>query len=172
MIGALKNNVEIGARRRRRAEPLGDPRVCGLRVPPRRRATCSASRSRTSWTAAISNAQICTQPSDIQTAVTSFTHPDVSLPEPRDAVALGTQAEAPKQPKLKRARDLDARPQRDDDPGLARDTSYKLGLQGFHTVQLPPTMLADAPPPGLRTGRLVYYDAVQPNAEAGRAAGR
>ena len=48
-------------------------------------------------------------------------------------------------------------------PGLARDTSYKLALAGYHTVQLPPPMLADTPSQTY-SSTYVYYDSVQPNA--------
>jgi hypothetical protein len=110
------------------------------------------------------NAQICTQPSDIQTAVSSFTHPDVSLPSRVNAVALGNKPKAPKQPKLQRSSITTLVLNGTTQPGLARDTSYKLGQQGFHTVQLPPPTFPNAPTADYES-TLVYYDAVQPNAK-------
>ncbi|MGZ4335496.1 MAG: LCP family protein, partial [Gaiellaceae bacterium] len=76
------------------------------------------------------NAQVCAQPSDIQTAVASFSHPDVSLPTRANAVALGRTPQAPKQPKLTRAAITTLVLNGTTVPGLARDTSYKLALQG------------------------------------------
>jgi LCP family protein required for cell wall assembly len=110
------------------------------------------------------NAQVCTQPSDIQTAVASFTHPDVSLPDRAGSVAAGIKPKELKQPKLKRAAISTLVLNGTTQAGLARDTSYKLGLQGFHTVQLPPTIQADAPTQNY-VNTLIYYDAVQPNAK-------
>jgi LCP family protein required for cell wall assembly len=111
------------------------------------------------------NAQICAQPSDIQTAVSSFSHPDVSLPTRANAVAAGLKPKEPKQPKLKRAAITTLVLNGTTVPGLARDTSYKLALQGFHTVQLPPPTLPNAPTQSYQT-TFVYYDAVQPDAKA------
>ena len=76
------------------------------------------------------NAQVCTQPSDIQTAVTSFTHPDVSLPDRAGSVAAGIKPKQLKQPKLKRAAITTLVLNGTTQAGLARDTSYKLGLAG------------------------------------------
>jgi LCP family protein required for cell wall assembly len=111
------------------------------------------------------NAQVCAQPSDIQTAVASFSHPDVSLPKNANAVALGRKPQKPKQPKLKRAAITTLVLNGTTVTGLARDTSYKLALQGFHTVQLPPPTFPNAPTQNYET-TFVYYDAVQPNAKA------
>jgi LCP family protein required for cell wall assembly len=110
------------------------------------------------------NAQICAQPSDIQEAVSSFTHPDVSLPQRANAVALGRKPKQAKQAKLKRESITTLVLNGTTTPGLARDTSYKFAQQGFHTVQLPPPLQADAPPQNYDTN-LVYFDAVQPNAK-------
>ncbi|MGZ4290200.1 MAG: LCP family protein [Gaiellaceae bacterium] len=110
------------------------------------------------------NAQVCAQPSDIQTAVASFSHPDVSLPTRANAVALGRKPQAQKQPKLQRAAITTLVLNGTTVPGLARDTSYKLALQGFHTVQLPPPTFPNAPTQSYDT-TYVYYDAVQPNAK-------
>ena len=49
-----------------------------------------------------------------------------------------------------------------------RDTSYKLAVAGFHTVQLPATIFADAPTQDYVANK-VYYDSVQPNAKAAAA---
>ena len=110
------------------------------------------------------NAQVCSTTSDIQTAVTSFMHPDVSLPSRANAVALGRKPHEAAQPKLQRAQITALVLNGTTVTGLARDTSYKLGLQGFHTVQLPPPTRADAPTSTF-TDNYVYYDAVQSNAK-------
>ena len=48
-------------------------------------------------------------------------------------------------------------------PGLARDTSYKLAVAGYHTRHLPAQILADAPSQSYYSND-VYFDPVQPNA--------
>ena len=111
------------------------------------------------------NAQVCATTADMQAAVASFMHPDVTLPTRANAVALGRKPQAPKQPPLQRAAITTLVLNGTNVPGLARDTSYKLGLQGFHTVQLPPPAQPNAPTQTYDQ-TLVYYDAVQPNAKA------
>ncbi len=110
------------------------------------------------------NAQVCAQPSDIQAAVASFAHPDVSLPKRANAVALGRRPVAAKQPALKRSAITTLVLNGTTTPGLARDTSYKLAVQGFHTVQLPPPTFPNAPTSTYDTTE-VYYDTVQANAK-------
>jgi LCP family protein required for cell wall assembly len=114
------------------------------------------------------NAQVCAQSADIQTAVSSFLHPDVTLPARANAAAAGIKPHVPKQSKLKRAAITTLVLNGTTVPGLARDTSYKLALQGFHTVQLPPPTYPNAPT--TQTATDVYYDSVQPNAK--QAAGQ
>jgi LCP family protein required for cell wall assembly len=111
------------------------------------------------------NAQVCSTTADIQTAVSSFMHPDVSLPTRANDAALGRKPHVAKQPKLQRSQITALVLNGTTVTGLARDTSYKLGLQGFHTVQLPPPTRADAPT-STYTDNYVYYDAVQSNAKA------
>ena len=111
------------------------------------------------------NAELIAAPSDIQTAVNQFEHPDVTIAARAAAVALGRKPTLPK-----RAAQLD--PSKISTlvlngttiAGLARDTSYKLALAGYHTVQLPATVLADAPSQTYSTTN-IYYDAIQPNAK-------
>ena len=116
------------------------------------------------------NAQICAQSSDIQSAVSTFTHPDVSLPDRANAVALGRKPKAPKQPKLKRAAITTLVLNGTTIPGFARDTSYKLGQQGFHTVQLPPSGAAERTDAELRLDlRLLRRRAAEREAGRGRS---
>jgi LCP family protein required for cell wall assembly len=109
------------------------------------------------------NAQVCAQTSDIQSAVASFSHPDVTLPTRANAAAAGLKPHLPKQSTLKREAITTLVLNGTTITGLARDTSYKLALQGFHTVQLPPPTFPNAPT--TQTATDVYYDAVQPNAK-------
>jgi LCP family protein required for cell wall assembly len=108
--------------------------------------------------------EVCAQPSDIQAAVSSFMHPDVSLPERANAVALGRKPRAASRPALRRSQITTLVLNGTTVPGLARDTSYKLAVAGYHTKQLPPQILADAPSQGYWSN-YVYYDSVQPNAK-------
>ena len=93
--------------------------------------------------------------------------PTSRLPTRANQTALGRKPTAPKQPVIKPQRDHDARPERDDaSAGLARDTSYKLAVAGFHTVQLPPPTFANTPPgTPTYTSNYVYFDPVQANAK-------
>jgi hypothetical protein len=110
------------------------------------------------------NAQECANPTDIQAAVSSFTHPDVSLPQRANAVALGRKPKEVTQPKLTRDAITTLVLNGTLITGLARDTSYRLAQQGFHTVQLPPPTFPNAPK-HTYDSTYVYYDAVQPNAK-------
>jgi LCP family protein required for cell wall assembly len=110
------------------------------------------------------NAQVCATTTDVQTAVTSFMHPDVSLPTRANDVALGHKPHEAKQPKLQRSQITALVLNGTTATGLARDTSYKLGLQGFHTVFLPDPIKANAPT-STYSDNYVYYDAVQGNAK-------
>jgi LCP family protein required for cell wall assembly len=109
------------------------------------------------------NAEVCTTPADVQSAAQTFLQPDVTLSKRADCQVIGCK------PKVHRAKEL-----KPADVttlvlngttllGLARDTSYKLAVAGFHTVQLPPTVLADAPRQDYYNS-FVYFDPVQPNA--------
>jgi hypothetical protein len=110
------------------------------------------------------NAEVCASPQDVQAAVDSFEHPDVSLPQRANAVALGRKPPAAKHTSLKPAQITALVLNGTTIAGLARDTSYKLAVAGYHTVQLPPSMLANAPSQGYYAN-YVYYDSVQPNAK-------
>jgi LCP family protein required for cell wall assembly len=164
IIGALKHNIEIarggsgGApglteieSYARLASSLGGGHLFRVQIP--NLVNCG-----------FLNAQVCSTTADIQTAVTSFMHPDVSLPGRANAVALGRKPHEAKEPKLQRAQITTLVLNGTTVTGLARDTSYKLGLQGFHTVQLPPPTRADAPT-STYSDSYVYYDAVQGNAK-------
>ena len=110
------------------------------------------------------NAQVCTTPTDVQTAVDSFEHPDVTLPGRTNAVALGRKPKAPKAAPLKPAQISTLVLNGTTILGLARDTSYKLAVTGYHTVQLPASMFANAPSQSYYSN-YVYFDSVQPNAK-------
>jgi len=101
---------------------------------------------------------------DIQAAVQSFEHPDVSLPQRANAVALGRKPQQPKQPLLKPAQDHDARPQRDDGSGPRARYVVQARADRYHTVQLPRRFS-----PTRRTRHIdttfVYYDSVQAHAK-------
>jgi LCP family protein required for cell wall assembly len=111
------------------------------------------------------NAEVCTSPSDIAAAVSSFEHPDVSLPARANAVALGRKPKEPKQQALKRDEVTTLVLNGTTIPGLARDTSYKLAVAGYHTVQLPGQLLPNAPSSSYYSN-VVYFDSVQPNAKS------
>ena len=112
----------------------------------------------------IGGAELIASPTDVSTAVDSFQHPDVTQASTATAVALGRKPKAPKQSALKASQISTLVLNGTTIPGLARDTSYKLAVDGFHTAQLPPTILADAPSQSYYS-TTVYYDTVQPLAK-------
>jgi LCP family protein required for cell wall assembly len=110
------------------------------------------------------NAQVCAAPTDVKAAVDQFMHPDVSLPGRANAVALNRKPKQPKQAPLKPDQITTLVLNGTTILGLARDTSYKLALAGYHTVHLPAAISADAPSKGYYSN-YVYFDTVQPNAK-------
>ncbi|MDX6440777.1 MAG: polyisoprenyl-teichoic acid--peptidoglycan teichoic acid transferase [Gaiellaceae bacterium] len=166
LIGALKHNLEIA-----RGGSTGTPSMpeiqsyVGLgyhlkpnhmfRVTINNLVDCGAF-----------GAQLCTQPSDIQAAVDSFMHPDVTLPARANRTALGRKPTAPKQPLIKPSEISTLVLNGTSVAGLAGDTSYKLAMAGFHTVQLPPTTPANTPQGSpTYTSSYVYFDPVQAHAK-------
>ena len=117
------------------------------------------------YSCGIANAQLCGSTSDIQAAVDSFMHPDVTLANRANDAALGIKRKVHKQKTIKRADITTLVLNGTTIGGLARDTSYKLAQAGFHTVQLPSTTRADTPT-ATYTSSYVYFDSVQPNAKA------
>ena len=83
------------------------------------------------------NAQVCTTTTDIQTAVTSFMHPDVTLPSRANAVALGRKPHEAAQPKLQRSQITALVLNGTTATGSPVTPRSSSGLQGFHTVLLP-----------------------------------
>ncbi len=164
LIGALKHNVEIG-----RGGSAGAPSMSeiqsyvglGYHLKPGHMFRVSIDNL---LNCGAFNAQVCGSQTDVQAAVDSFMHPDVTLPDRANAVALGRKPKAAKQPALKPSQITTLVLNGTTVAGLARDTSYKLAVAGFHTVQLPPTILADAPTQSYYSN-YVYFDSVQPNAK-------
>jgi LCP family protein required for cell wall assembly len=111
------------------------------------------------------NAEVCANESDIESAVQSFQHPDVTLPARANAAALGRKARLPKSKALKPSEISTLVLNGTTILGLARDTSYKLAVAGYHTVQLPANgpLVANAPSQ-TNYSNDVYFDSVQPNA--------
>jgi LCP family protein required for cell wall assembly len=110
------------------------------------------------------NAEICGTDSDIANATQAFMHPDVTLAKRANAQALGIK-QRPVQTKAITPTKISTLVLNGTTiGGLARDTSYKLAVAGFHTVHLPETVSADAPRSDYYES-YVYYDAVQPQAE-------
>jgi LCP family protein required for cell wall assembly len=110
------------------------------------------------------NAQVCASQSDVQAAVESFLHPDVTLPTRANDVALGRKPKAAKETALKPSQITTLVLNGTTAAGLARDTSYKLAMAGFHTVALPSTVYANTPTSTYLTN-YVYFDSVQPKAK-------
>ena len=169
LIGALKGSVEIGSGNCATCPPSFSEieSYAGLayKLPPGHLFRVALQNLQPYG---IANAELIAQTPDIQTAVTSFENPDVTQAARSTDAALGRKAKLPKGPPLKSSQISTVVLNGTAIPGLARDTSYKLSVAGFHTVQLPANVLADAPSQGYY-GTTVYYDAVQANAQAGGA---
>ncbi len=110
------------------------------------------------------NAEVCGTPADIDAAVQSFEHPDVTLPSRANGAALGIKVKTVKSKELKPAAISTLVLNGTTQAGLARDTSFKLAVAGFHTQQLPSTVYANAPNQA-EYSNTVYFDTVQPNAK-------
>ena len=111
------------------------------------------------------DAEVCASDEDIHGAAEIFMHPDVSVSKRANCQVLGCKAK-PVSTKAVKPSDVSTLVLNGTTiGGLARDTSYKLALAGFHTVHLPATMYENAPRADYYSS-YVYYDAVQPNAKA------
>jgi LCP family protein required for cell wall assembly len=111
------------------------------------------------------NAELIASQADVQAAADQFEHPDVTLADRANAAALGRKPRPPKKTtELKKSEITTLVLNGTTIAGLARDTSYKLAVAGYHTVQLPPSVFADAPSQAYSTTN-VFYDAAQPNAK-------
>jgi LCP family protein required for cell wall assembly len=165
LIGALKHNVEIA-----RGGSNGTPSISeiqsyvglGYHLKPGHMFRVNIDNLQD---CGAFNAQVCAAQSDIQAAVDTFMHPDVTLPSRANDSALGVKAKPPKAVAIKPAQVTTLVLNGTTIGGLARETSFKLAQAGFHTVQLPTTITADTPTPTY-TANYVYYDSVQPNAQA------
>src|SRR4029077_11256315 len=165
LIGAIKHSVEIGSGGAGGAPSMSEIQSyvgLGTHLKPGHifRVTIDNLQS-----CGIANAEICASQSDVQAAADSFMHPDITVASRANSVALGRKPTAPKQAALKRSEIRTLVLNGTTVGGLARDTSYKLAVAGFHTVQLPPPTFANTPTPTY-TSNYVYFDPVQPNAKA------
>src|SRR5579862_8132150 len=142
LIGAVKGSIEIGSGNCATcAPPLSDiESYAGLayKLPP---GHLFRDDIQNLQPYGLENAELIASPTDIQNAVDSFDHPDVTQAARSTAVALGEKPKPPKGPPLKAGQITTLVLNGTTIPGLARDTSYKLALAGFHTVQLPATVL-------------------------------
>lgn len=111
------------------------------------------------------NAEVCTTPADVQAAVNSFLHPDVTVSTRANDQALGVKPKTRKPKTVKPSAITTLVLNGTNITGLAGNTSYELAKAGFHTVQLPPTQYANAPSSDYY-GNVVYYDSVQANAKS------
>jgi LCP family protein required for cell wall assembly len=110
------------------------------------------------------NAEVCAQQSDIDSAVQTFMHPDVTVSRRANDRVLGIKSKAATTAGLKPAEISTLVLNGTTIAGLAGNTSYELARAGFHTVQLPPTSFANAPRQDYYDS-YVYYDTVQPRAK-------
>lgn len=100
---------------------------------------------------------------DIEAAVQSFEHPDLSQGQRATDQALGIKVHHKSKPRLKPGSISVLVLNAGTVPGRAANTSYELTQRGFQTKQLPSTVPANAPK--VRTASVAYYDPVQPHAK-------
>ena len=168
LIGALKHSVEIA-----RGGSTGTPSMSeiqsylglGYHLKPGHLFRVNIENLQS---CGIQNAQLCGTTSDIQTAVDTFLHPDVTLATRANDAALGIKPKAKKKVVTLKPSQISTLVLNGTTlAGLARDTSYKLAVAGYKTVALPPAIPANLPPQNYFSN-YVYYDSVQANAkEAG-----
>jgi LCP family protein required for cell wall assembly len=101
--------------------------------------------------------------SAVQAAVATFQHPDVTAPQQAHNAALGVKPK-PTARTLRPAQITTLVLNGTTIPGLARDTSFKLAVRGYHTVQLGGQQPANAPSQGYFPTN-VYYDPAQTDAK-------
>jgi LCP family protein required for cell wall assembly len=111
-------------------------------------------------------AEICASDTDIQSAVSDFTHPDVTLSSRANCQVIGCKKTPTAAKALKPANVTTLVLNGTTQAGLALNTSFELAQAGFRTVHLPTNVLADAPRQDYYNS-YVYYDPVQPNAKEG-----
>jgi LCP family protein required for cell wall assembly len=100
--------------------------------------------------------------SAIDDVVSTFLHPDVTLPERASSQALGLKHKKKTTHKLKPADITTLVMNAGNVAGRAANTDYLLRQLGYTTKHLPPSVPANAPQ---TFGTNVYYDPVQPNAK-------
>jgi LCP family protein required for cell wall assembly len=165
IIGAVKGNVEV-------VKPgAGAPTIkeiqsyagLGYRLPPGHLFRNSIPNL---TDCGYLNAEVCANPSDVDSAVSAFSNPDVTLANRANRVALGRKVTAPVTKDLKPAEISTLVLNGTTVPGLARDTSFSLASAGFQTRQLPAdgAMSANAPS-STNYSNTVFFDTVQPNAK-------
>ena len=132
LVGAVKGNVEVVKRGRRRA---GDQAIIqsyvglGYRLPP---AISSGTQIQNLSDCGYLNAEVCASRRDISPPSQAFLHPDVTLPKRANAQALGIKkVRVPATKQLKPSQISTLVLNGTTVGGLARDTSYKLAVVGL-----------------------------------------
>jgi LCP family protein required for cell wall assembly len=110
------------------------------------------------------DAEVCANPADVQAAVSDFTHPDVTLSQRANCQVIACKKAPTAAKALKPSEITTLVLNGTTQAGLALNTSFELAQAGFHTVHLPASVPADAPPQDYYNS-YVYYDPVQPNAK-------
>ncbi|HZD86470.1 MAG TPA: LCP family protein [Gaiellaceae bacterium] len=170
LIGALKNNLEIG-RGGGGTVSLGELQSYGKlleHLPAGHVFRDSIPLDQFHYFTTAGGADVeSVAPQSIETAVHQFEHPNISEPKQVSDQLLGHKATHKKKktntPPLK-AKDISVLVLNAGTvPGRAANTTYLLTQRGYHTAQLPSTVAANAPRETRDT--IVYYDPVQPHAK-------
>ena len=168
IIGALKNNVEIGRGGGGAPSMAEIQAYAGLayHLPAGHLFRDSIDPSQL-LPYGPSGAELIASQSAVDAAVREFLHPDLTLAERANAQALGIKGKAKKQRPLKPSQISTLVLNAGTVPGRASNTSYLLGQLGYRTKTLPPSLPANAP--GVTFDTNIYYDPVQPRAKRAAA---
>jgi LCP family protein required for cell wall assembly len=164
IIGALKNNVEIGRGGGGSPSMSEIQSYAGLayHLPAGHLFRDSIDASQL-LPYGPSGAELTASQSAVDQAVRNFLHPDLTLAARASSQALGVKHKAKHRHTLRPSQITTLVLNAGSVPGRAANTAFLLRQLGYRTVDLPPSVPANAPSQTFDTN--IYYDSVQPDAK-------
>jgi len=163
LVGALKGSVEV-VQAGGGALPMGVIQSyvgLGYKLPPGHLFRTSIPNL---VNCGFADAEVCATDADVQSAVSDFTHPDVTLSQRANCQVIGCKKAPTVAKALKPSEITTLVLNGTTQAGLALNTSFELAQAGFETVHLPASVPANAEPQDY-TDSYVYYDPLQPSAK-------